>query len=267
MKSSSNRLIVSMLTVAILAAGFWVLILSPKRKEASDLATEVEQLQTSLVTAQSQAAEATAARREFPADYRKLVVLGKAVPAGEETSSLLVSLNRIADRSKIQFDTILLDNEGGETAAPAEATAQEAGPSAAVTSTTPPTEAAAALMPLGSTVGPAGLSVMPYSLSFHGSFFDVAKFINGIDSLVTTSGSKTTVDGRLITLDGFVLTEDTEAGFPSLNADFSVTTYLAPPGQGVTAGATEAAPPAATGEVAPEAATGTPSSFSTNPAQ
>lgn len=261
---SSNRLIAAMLVVAILAGGFWILILSPKREEASDLSTEVEQLQGTLALAESQAAEAAAARREFPEDYRKLVVLGKAVPAGEETSSLLVSLNRIANDSKISFDTIQLSDDGGE--ATAAATAPQAGASAPVTETTPPTEAAAALLPLGSTIGPDGLGVMPYNLSFRGDFFDVADFIGGIDSLVRTTAKKIVVDGRLITIDGFVLTEDPGKKFPALKADFFVTTYTAPPGQSATAGATAGAPPA-TSEAGTAAATGTPSSFSTNPAQ
>jgi Tfp pilus assembly protein PilO len=253
---SSNRLIVAMLIVAALAAGFWILILSPKRQEASELGTEVEQLQSTLAIAQSQATEAEAARAEFPGDYRSLVVLGKAVPGDDETSTLLVSLNRVAADTDVDFDSIRLSDGGGETtSAPL---ASEAGPTTPVTSTVPATEAAAALMPLGAAVGPAGLSVMPYDLNFKGTFFDVADFIQGIDSMVTTSNSGTAVDGRLVTLDGFALTEDSGREFPFLNAEFKVTTYLVPPSQGITAGATEAAPaPVA------EAPASTPSSFST----
>lgn len=261
---SSNRLIFAMLLIAVLAGGFWILILGPKRDKATELGAEVDQLRSSLVQAEAQKAEATAARRAFPNDYRKLVTLGKAVPGGDETSSLLVQLNRVADDSDVTFESIQLANEG-ESAAPT-ATAPEAGPSTPVTTTTPPTEAAAALLPLGATVGSAGLAVMPYNLTFSGSFFDVADFIGGIDSLVTPDGSELTVDGRLVTLDGFALTEAAEAGFPYLDANFSVTTYLVPPGESVTAGATEAAPAEAEAgaEVAP---TGTPSSFSAEPAQ
>lgn len=261
---SSNRLIAAMLVVAVLAGGFWILILSPKREEASDLSTEVEQMQSTLALAESQALEAEAARREFPKDYRTLVTLGKAVPAGEETATLLISLNRISGDSDIKFDSIKLSEGGGGEGEAAAAVAPQAGPSSPVTSTVPPTEAAAALQPLGAAIGPDGLLTMPYSLSFRGGFFDVADFIGGIDSLVKTTPKKTVVDGRLITIDGFVLTEDPELKFPALKADFAVTTYLAPAGQGATAGATATAPAA---EIPAETATGTPSSFSTNPAQ
>jgi Tfp pilus assembly protein PilO len=273
MKSSSSRVIVAMLLVAVLAGAFWIMVLSPKREEASNLSTEAEQLRGTLVTAEAEAAAATAARKEFPSDYRKLVVIGKAVPGDDEISSLLVELNRVAEDAGAQFQSIQLANGSTEAPASPAAAAQEAGPTNHVDETIPPTEAAAALMPLGSSIGPAGLAVMPYDLTFSGSFFNIADFIHGIDSMVlTTPSGKTRVDGRLVTLDSFVLTpEEGEAegkgsAGSSLNAHFSVTTYLAPPSQGVTAGATEAAPVVAP-EVAPEATTGTPSSFSTGGAQ
>ena len=266
--TSSNRLIVSILLVTALAVGFWVLLLGPKRSEADKLAGQVEQLQVSLAEAQSKAVEAAAARRQFPADYRQLVTLGQAVPAGDETASLFVEVSHVATRSKVSFDSIQLSSTGESAAtapapvapAPAPPATPGAESSSAVpaAATIPPTEAAASVLPLGATIGPAGLGVMPYSLTFSGDFFHVADFINGIDSLVHTGGSTVAVDGRLVTLDGFALNADPELGFPHLNANFAVTTYVTPPTQGITAGATPSAPaPAvatpAAGEEAPAA--------------
>ena len=231
--SSSNRLIVSILAIAALAIAFWMLALSPKRKEADELSSQVSRLQTSLATAQAKVTEAVAAKQEFPTDYRQLVVLGKATPAGEETASLLVQLNHVAEGSHIRFESILLNEEGGEEAA---------APSTPPGSLAPPTEVAASLMPLGATIGPAGLAVMPYSLTFTGSFFHVADFIKGIDSLVHSNESKVAVDGRLVTLDGFALNASATGGFPRLQANFAVTTYVTPPNQGLTAGATPTEP-------------------------
>jgi hypothetical protein len=115
----------------------------------------------------------------------------------------------------------------------------------------PPTEAAASLLPLGATVGTAGLGVMPYNLDFSGDFFQVADFIKGINSLVKT-GDAVAVDGRLMTLDGFALVPDGEEnGVPKLKATFAVTTYVTPPDQGVTAGATSTAPAPETAAAAP----------------
>jgi Tfp pilus assembly protein PilO len=238
--NSSNRLIITILVMTALAVGFWVLLLSPKKEEASSLSTEVEQLQSSLVEAQGKATQALAAKREFPKDYQQLVVLGKAVPGSEETSSLLVEVNHIADASHVKFTSIQLEAEGAEAPVGA-ATAPQVGATTAAdpAANLPATEASAALLPLGASIGPAGLGVMPYTLSFEGSFFHVADFIHGIDALLRTPKAEVAVDGRLVTLDSFNLTEIADS---DLKAEFSVTTYIVPPNQGVTAGASPVEP-------------------------
>jgi len=270
--NSSNRLVVAILVVAGVAIAFWVLALGPKREQADELGQQVEQLHLSVEEAQSKVIEASAAKRDFPADYRQLVTLGAAVPAGDETSSLLVELNHIAERSKVTFDSLQLNSGSGEAAAPAPApapapAAPETGaePSNAVpaSATVPPTEVAASELPLGASIGPAGLNVMPYNLTFSGNFFHIADFIKGLDSLVHTGGSEVAVDGRLVTLDGFALNANAELDFPHLDATFAVTTYITPPEQGLTAGATPAAPAPSTTTPAAESA---PAESAANPA-
>lgn len=247
MKATSNRLIVSILVIAALAIGFWMLLLGPKREESSELSAEAGTLQVALSEAQTKATQAAAAQREFPSDYRQLVMLGQAVPAGDETSSLLVEMNTIATATGVRFDSIQLESSG-ESAEPAPAATAPAPAAPATASgavpasaTVPPTEAAASLLPLGASIGAAGLGVMPYSLKFSGNFFQIADFIEGIDSLVDSGdGSKVGVDGRLVTLNGFALNAEAESS--ALQASFAVTTYVTPPTQGLTAGATTAAP-------------------------
>ena len=199
---SSNRLIVAILAVAALAIAFWVLALSPKREEADELSAEAGQLRVALSEAQAKAVEAAAAKREFPADYRHLVVLGQAAPAGDETSSLLVELSRIADKAKVEFSNIQLEGSGeasSATVTPTESSPTPA-PSAAgsvpAAATVPPTEAAASILPLGARIGTAGLGVMPYGLTFSGNFFQIANFIKGIDSLVHAGGQNVAVDDK-----------------------------------------------------------------------
>jgi hypothetical protein len=79
---------------------------------------------------------------------------------------------------------------------------------------------------------------MPYKFVFTGNLFTIADFVKGLDSLVKTTNEGVDVDGRLITVNGFSLAEDSEAKFPELQATFSVTTYLTPPSEGATVGAT-----------------------------
>jgi Tfp pilus assembly protein PilO len=233
----SNRTIVAMLLLVVLAGAFWMLLISPKRGEASDLGKRVEKLEASLSQHQAEAETAEAARREFATNYSQLVVLGKAVPADSETSSLLVQIQHIAEKSHVRFEEISLTSEGGESSAPA----SEASTEGTGTELASPTEVAASTMPLGATIGPAGLSVMPYTLNFTGEFAQIADFIHGLDNLVKTTNSRVAVDGRLITVNAFNLSPS-EAGFPELTASFSITTYLTPPEQGLTGGATPTGP-------------------------
>jgi Tfp pilus assembly protein PilO len=233
---STNGLIVAMLVVVGIAVAFWMLALSPKREEAAKLDARVGQLEASIALHQAEVAEGEAARKEFADDYQRLVVLGKAVPGDDDTASLLVQVTQIADKTGVEFRNLKLNPATGTGEAPA-ATAPPAG-SEPVSAT----EAAASLLPLGAAIGPAGLAVMPYTLTFNGSFFKIADFIKEIDSLVKTGNENVEVDGRLLTLDAFALAADKDKGFPALEVTFSITTYLTPPSEGETAGATPTSP-------------------------
>jgi Tfp pilus assembly protein PilO len=253
MGSANNRLIVAMIAVAALAGAFWMLALSPKRKEASELSQQVSQARESLAQHQSEVRIAEAAEREFPVAYQELVVLGKAVPGDDDTPSLLVQVNRIAAHSKVRFETIKLEPGSGES--------ETLPPPAEEESGTPvsPTEAAASLLPLGATIGPAGLAVMPYSVTFSGDFFHIADFIHGLDSLVKTQNAKVDVYGRLITIDGFSLEPVSGGPDPKLEATFTITTYLTPPSEeGVTGEATPEGPAPATATPASTTTGGAP---------
>jgi Tfp pilus assembly protein PilO len=237
---SSTRPIVAILAVAAAAVAFWVLALSPKRDEADQLGKQAEQLTTSIEAARGELAQATAARRTFPTTYHQLVELGQAVPSTDETPSLLVELGQIASESGVEFDSFQLEGEGGAAEAPVESAEGSTAANA--------TEVAASLLPFGASIGSAGLATMPYSLQFKGNFFQIGTFIGRIDALVK-SNRHVAVNGRLVTINGFSLTAVTEGeeaegenGPRELDANFSVTTYLTPPGQGVTAGASPTGP-------------------------
>ena len=107
-------------------------------------------------------------------------------------------------------------------------------------------------MPIGASVGPGGLSTLPYALSFKGTFFDVTNFFANLDSLnhVRDGGSMVAADGRLMTVDGFSLAvaDPLNPGSPSLQVDLAVTTYVAPSEQGLTAGASPSGPAPSVGQ-------------------
>ena len=95
-------------------AAFWLVVISPKRDEAASLKQDIDGLQSSLEQAQQAAAAGEQAREDFPVNYRRLVVLGKAVPADGDQASLLVQLQRLADRSGVGFQSIDLTSERAE---------------------------------------------------------------------------------------------------------------------------------------------------------
>jgi hypothetical protein len=249
--------------LAALAIAFYMLVLAPKRDEVGKLGSQIDDLHASISQQQQVAEFGEQARREFPRYYGRLVVLGKAVPARADTSSMLVQLNSVANRSQVRLNSISLTQGGSSadassaTSTPAPSAPSPTAPASSSSDTTatstsgtaPATEAAAALQPLGAVVGPAGLPTLPYDLGFQGTFFDVADFIGGLDGLVTPTdeGASVSPNGRLFTIDGFSLSGDGQS--PTLAANFLVTTYVTPEDQGLTAGASPSAPaPVSPGE-------------------
>jgi Tfp pilus assembly protein PilO len=281
--------------VAIVLAGFYLKVLAPKRERASSLSKEVTEVQAK-VDEQKQAANfAEDARRQFPTYYGRLVVLGKAVPADADTSSLLVELNSVASRSSVKFNGLQLSASSSDStstasptaAASSTATTAESSSSASGTSTTgtsttsssgtspttssttstvgattpmAATESTAANLPLGASVGAAGLPTMPYDLTFEGSYFDVANFLKGVDDLVHLRESgQVAADGRLLTVDGFSLSpaENSNPSDPTLVVKLSVTSYVTPSDQGLTAGASPGGPAPSVSQPQPQPASAT----------
>ena len=240
MKSSDRAILIGVGLLA-LAVGFYFLVLAPKRQEAADLAEQVTSLQSEVATAEQDAAAGEAAKKDFHSNYRKLVTLGKAVPVDADTPSLLTQMQTLAVRSNVDFRSITLSSGAGGT----------------TPATTPPTgatasEATAALLPIGASVGPAGLPVMPYEMEFDGGFFDIADFFGRIDGMVDSHGDNTSVDGRLLTIDGFDFAPGA-GGLPHLAATVSTTSYLTPADQGTTPGATPSGPATGTPVTTPPA--------------
>ena len=248
MKSTDRTIVIGIAMLGLVAA-FWFLILAPKRQEASDLEAQVAEAQAQVTEAEVTAAAGEQAKREFPSNYREMITLGKAVPVDADTPSLLTELQTLSVRSDVDFQSITLSASSSAAApvtttpaAPAD-TGVPADPAAAAADPAAPLEATAALLPIGATVGTAGLPVMPYDMVFEGGFFEIADFFGRIDGMVDSHGETTSVNGRLLTINGFTFAPDPDAP-PSLLATVTATSYLTPVDQGITAGATPAGPAA-----------------------
>lgn len=252
MKASDRSILVGLL-ILVMLAGFWFLLLAPKRERASELEAQAESLRGEVAQQEQLALAAEQAQGDYAKNYRRLVVLGKAAPSDGDTPSLLAQLSELSKRSKTRFASLTLEASSGS-AVPLPATvtetttdeSAEAGETAVDESVAPiaaATEASASLLPLGASVGPAGLGVMPYSLQFSGGFFEIADLLARLDDRVKVGARGAQVDGRLLTVSGFSMTRESE-GEAELAVDLSITAYVLPESQGLTAGATPAAPPA-----------------------
>jgi hypothetical protein len=142
------------------------------------------------------------------------------------------------------------------TAANGQAGAANGQPANAAAGSTPaaPTQTATAALPPGAVVGAAGLSTMPFSFKFTGSFFRLSDFLARLERYIDKRRDSIQVSGRLLLVNGISL-QAAQTGFPQMEASISATAYLVPPDEGTFNGATPQAPAGAGGAAAQPAST------------
>jgi hypothetical protein len=273
--SARDRSLISGALVLALVGAFWLLALGPKRSDLGKLDTQVQKSQKSYEAARQQTEQFAVARQQFPRAYANLVRLGKAVPAEADVPSLVVQLDQAASAANVDFRKISLDTSKSGPVAPVAAPAASGGSSGSSTSgsdaskgtaatgasgaqgsSTPSTGSTgasgaagqqpadaldAATVPIGATIGSAGLPILRFNFTFQGNFFKMARLVHNIRKLVLRRNKNLIVSGRLLTVDGISLGEG-ESGFPQVKASISATAYLVPASQGLLDGATAQGP-------------------------
>jgi hypothetical protein len=221
-----DRIVAVIVVVAALVVGSWLLVIAPKRDQASKLGDQVKSAQSQLDAARSQVAQGEAAQSAFAHNYTTVARLGEAVPADDNVPSLIYQLQNAASAAKVDFRDVKLTP--GTAGAPAVSS-----PSAA--------QATTATLPPGAAVGSAGFPTEPFSFTFQGNFFHLADFLGRLQRFVVASNTHLSVSGRLMTLNAISL-GPAQQGFPQITALISATTYLVPATQGVLNGATPGGP-------------------------
>jgi Tfp pilus assembly protein PilO len=217
-----------------------MLVVSPERKTAGEQSAQLAAAQATLSSAEGSLASARAAQSQYAAAYASVVSLGKAVPPGQEVSSLIYELSQATSSKHVDFASI---TTGSGSAGPAAATATPVSPVAA------------------------GFTQMPFTFVFNGGFFDLEHLFQQLNHMTTrsTTGSLE-VSGRLLTIQSVKLAPMSEAkgAKGGLSGTITATAYELPGGQGVAGSATPSSP---TGASAPAAASsGTAASSPTAPA-
>jgi hypothetical protein len=212
--SRTNKMLLTVFVAAAVAGAYWFLLLSPQRQKAAQLQTDVAAKRTELVQAQEQMVGYERARAAYKANYARFARVGKAVPADDDVNSLLVQLDSASAKSDVDFNTV----EVGTGLAGAEPTA--AAPAAAA----PTLAKAPGLVPIGST----GVSALPFTLSFNGSFFGLSDFFNRLEHFVSVRNEKVSASGRLLRIETLQLTAGA-AGWPSMKAQVGAASYVIDP--------------------------------------
>jgi Tfp pilus assembly protein PilO len=200
--SRSIRILLVAVVAVVAVGGYWKLALAPKREQAAKLEQDVAVAQAQLVQTQSLIQTYQGAQKQYKTNYATMVRLGKAVPAEDDTRSMVVQLDASAKRSGIDFDTLNLNASG---AAPAAGTTVSA-PGAINTGT---------------------FSAMPFQFTFTGTFATLGNFFTRLESFVTLKGDAIDVRGRLLRVETLKL-EPAADGWPGLQATVGASSYIVP---------------------------------------
>lgn len=189
--------------VVVMAAG-WFLLISPKRGEASDLALQATEKQSSNQQLQTRLALLKSQAKGLPAQQAKLAVVAAKIPDNPALPALIRALDAAATSTDVELVSLSPSAPAAVTAAPA----------------TAPVVAPAAGAPVGVPVAaaPAALQQIALSLNVVGGYFQVEQFLNRLENLqrafkvngftlapganplkVSTSAASTTQPGKTLT--------------------------------------------------------------------
>ena len=110
--SARDRIVLSVVAALAALAGFWFLVLAPKREQVAAADARLAAQQQRLDRTRTLLANAQTAKRRYAADYAEIVRLAKAVPGDDDTASLLYELQSVANGAKVTFDSMKLTAAG-----------------------------------------------------------------------------------------------------------------------------------------------------------
>jgi Tfp pilus assembly protein PilO len=224
--SRTYRILIVAVVAVGAVGGYWKLLLAPKRHQATELSSQIAVAQAKLSQDQGTLAHYQQAKAQYKANYATVVGLGKAVPADDDTRSLVVQLDASAKRSGVAFDNIDVAASGAAPATGATATG-------AATKVTP------------GAVNVGSYSVLPFTFSFAGGFDGLSNFFSRLERFVTVDGKRIEVNGRLLRIESVSL-QPAAGGWPAIQAQVGAATYLMPTPAAGTAASTAATSSTAT---------------------
>jgi hypothetical protein len=249
-----DRIVVFVILSVGVFAALWFVALGPKRGESAKLDGKIALQQKRLADAQAGTNAARDAKSRYEGDYAAVARLGQAVPADEDTASLIYELDHAASRTDIDFRSLELSTAATTpaSAAPAPAATVPAA-DGSTTGATGATGAAGAAAPQVPAVSLADFPTMPFTFELEGSFFHLEAFLRKVAKFTSVQGKQISVAGRLVSVTGIQIAASAK-GFPRIGATVKATAYLLPASEGLMNGATAAAPALASSTTTPGAA-------------
>ncbi len=210
MTTERKSLVLTLLVGAALLAALWLLAIGPKRTERAEGRQNVAAQEARLRTANQQVAAYTASRARFSSLLSELRRLDKAVPSRGAVSTMLRQLQRRARSRGSDLRLVALKDGAGRAA-----------DGATATPATP-----------GAIPAAGGLSMLPFTFEFTGSYRDLVDILATVRRSVRAAGGKLKIDGRLLTVDGVAFKRvdpDTAMTKAIVNATAYIASEGAPP--------------------------------------
>jgi Tfp pilus assembly protein PilO len=166
----SNPKAVAGLAVALaglMIVGGWFLLVSPQRDEATELDQQITAVEKQVV---QRKAELANPKRQVRVRQSDVYRLRRAMPDAADVPGVMLELNRLAEKTKVEFQSIAPQGE----------------------------------------VQLNGFSVSPVELVLSGRFVNVSRFLRELRTLVTVKNSKLDARGRVYSVDSvqFIESQD-----------------------------------------------------------
>lgn len=187
--SNRMRLLLIGLAIVVIAVLAWFLALSPVRDDIAATEAQIEEERAKLSEAQIKLAQAESTKKEGRRNQARLLELAKMIPTSEEIPSLLLQIQDLADQSGIQFIAIT----------PSETKDSESG----------------------------AFRVLPLSLEFSGTFFDVSDFIWRAEQMSSGPGRLLAIKQLQLGLAGGTASEQVADVSPTLSVAMTMYAFLA----------------------------------------
>jgi hypothetical protein len=112
--SARDRKIAMIVAPLLVMAGYWFLILGPKRSTAAQAGAALSKAEQRRDRSVSRVSQLDSEKARFGQDYEAVVKLGKAIPISFDMPSLIVQLDKAARGTRIRFDKISTATQGSQ---------------------------------------------------------------------------------------------------------------------------------------------------------